>query len=153
MAKKKWELKGLRKKLTFQDAAVKIVSERLNQLNSSIKIFLEQKTVENLHLVRIALRRVRYNMELFTICFDKKIFVLFYKKIETLQDLSGKVRDLDVMKENIELLNKNDKVEISEVIRTKVNQKRDRLNNTFILELMKFNHSKALKSFMKLLEK
>ncbi len=153
MAKKKWELKGLRKKLTFQDAAVKIVSERLNQLNSSIKLFLEQKTVENLHLVRIALRRVRYNMELFTICFDKKIFVLFYKKIETLQDLSGKVRDLDVMKENIELLNKNDKVEISEVIRTKVNQKRDRLNNTFILELMKFNHSKALKSFMKLLEK
>ena len=57
------------------------------------------------------------------------------------------------MKENIELLNKNDKVEISEAIRTKVNQKREKLNNTFILELMKFNHSKALKSFMKLLEK
>ncbi len=153
MAKKKWELKGLRKKLTFQEAAVKIITARLEQLNSSIKVFLEQKTVENLHQVRIALRRVRYNMELFTICFDKKIFLIFYKRIEVLQDLSGKVRDLDVMKENIEMLNKIDKVEISNAIRTKLNQKREKLNNTFILDLMKFNHSKALKSFMRLLEK
>jgi CHAD domain-containing protein len=153
MAQKKWEIKGLRKKLIFQDAAVKIVSERLNQLNSSIGDFLEEKTVENLHQVRIALRRVRYNMELFTICFDKKIFLIFYKRIELLQDFSGKVRDLDVMKENILLLSKNDKVEISEQIKSKLSQRRERLNNTFILELMKFNHSKALKSFSKLLSK
>ena len=153
MAQKKWEIKGLRKKLIFQDAAVKIVSERLNQLNSSIEDFLEEKTVENLHQVRIALRRVRYNMELFTICFDKKIFLIFYKRIELLQDFSGKVRDLDVMKENILLLSKNDKVEISEQIKSKLSQRRERLNNTFILELMKFNHSKALKSFSKLLSK
>ena len=92
-------------------------------------------------------------MELFTICFDKKIFLIFYKRVELLQDLSGKVRDHNVMKENIELLNKKDKVDISDAIRTKLNQRRERLNNTFILELMKFNHSKALKSFVKLLEK
>ncbi len=153
MAKKKWELKGLRKKLTFQEAAIKIISERLSQLNSSIKTFLQEKNVENLHQVRIALRRVRYNMELFTICFNKKIFLIFYKRIELLQDLSGKVRDLDVMKENIELLNKNDKVEISEQIRIKLNQKRERLNNSLIIEIMKFNNSKALKAFSKQLNK
>ena len=43
-------------------------------------------------------------MELFIVCYDKKIFIKFYNKVQLLQDLSGNVRDVDISLENIHYL-------------------------------------------------
>lgn len=151
MSKSKWEIKGLSSDLSFGDSAKIILYNRLANLLNAIDIFFKNDTEENLHDVRIALRRLRYNMELFIDCFDSKKFLSFYKKIERLQDQSGLLRDLDVLKVNINSLIINEKLKISGKIFKKIEEKRSELKASLKLELMKFNHSKALKNFYSLL--
>jgi hypothetical protein len=98
---KKWEIEGIKKKQIVLKAAKIILKSRLDHLIETINNYFEEQSVENLHQVRIALRRVRYNMELFISCFDRKLFLKLYNEVESLQDNSGFVRDLDVFKENI----------------------------------------------------
>ena len=73
--------------------------------------YFKELSIENLHSVRIALRRVRYSMELFIVCYDKKIFIKFYIN-SMLQDLSGNVRDVDISLENINSLLLDNKINI-----------------------------------------
>jgi CHAD domain-containing protein len=148
---KKWEIENLSRDLTLCEGANIILSSRIGSLLDSIKKFFEEETVKNLHAVRIALRRVRYNMELFPYCFDKKKFLIFYKKIVSLQDLSGSVRDLDVLTENMLSL-KEEKARVPKAVFTKVAEKRNLLNDKLKLELMKFLHSKALSNFQKMMQ-
>ena len=152
MAKiKKWEIENLSGEKTLCEGANIILGNRIDYLLAAIKTFFEEETVENLHAIRIALRRVRYNMELFPYCFDRKKFLIFYKRIVSLQGISGNVRDLDVLTENITSL-KNEKVRITKTVFTKVEEKRIGLKDTLKLELMKFIHSKALSNFQKLVQ-
>ena len=151
MSKSKWEIKGLSNELPFGDSAKIILTNRLTNLLNSIDIFFKDDNEENLHDIRIALRRLRYNMELFTICFDRKKFSSFYKIIERLQDQSGLLRDLDVLKVNINSLTTSEKLKVSGKIFKKIEEKRSELKAALKLELMKFTHSKALKNFSSLL--
>ena len=148
---KKWEIDGVKKRQSFCNASKIILKARLNHLINTIDNYFKDRNVENLHDIRIALRRVRYNMELFIICFDRKIFLRFYKIIENLQDLSGLVRDLDVFKENISSLITEERVKVNRSVLVKVEERRKTLENKLELELMKFLHSKSLKDFNKLL--
>jgi CHAD domain-containing protein len=147
---KKWEITGLNNHKSFCESAVIIMSQRIDHLLFVIRKFFEDESVENLHNIRIALRRVRYNMELFINCFDKKKFLIFYSKIETLQDLSGLVRDLDVLTENMNSI-KKENVRVTKKVFEKVAEKKENLKENLKLELMKFIHSKALSNFQKLL--
>ena len=151
MSKSKWEIKELSNELPFGDSAKIILTNRLANLLNSIDIFFKDDNEENLHDIRIALRRLRYNMELFTICFDRKKFSSFYKIIERLQDQSGLLRDLDVLKVNINSLITNEKLKISGKIFKKIEEKRSELKAALKLDLMKFTHRKALKNFNSLL--
>ena len=147
---KKWEIEGIDIHKTLCDSAKVFLAQRVGYLLSEIQIFFENETVENLHRIRIALRRVRYNMELFKVCFDKKKFLIFYKRVEFLQDVSGNVRDLDVLSQNM-LAIKEEKIRITKSVIKKIGEKRENLKENFKLELMKFIHSKALSNFQKLL--
>ncbi len=152
MAKqKKWKIKGVKNNKDLAGFAVIVLSQRLNSLLSSIQIFFQDETVENLHEVRISLRRLRYNMEIFDICFDKKKFLSFYKNISVLQDLTGSKRDLDVLEQNINLITPDNKIPIYDVASIKINEKKKEINQKLKLELLKFIHSKSLKDFTKLL--
>ncbi|UCH64992.1 MAG: CHAD domain-containing protein [Ignavibacterium sp.] len=146
---KKWEIKGIKKRQGFCNAGKIILKSRVDHLMNTIDNYFNDRTVENLHQVRIALRRVRYNMELFIICFDRRLFLRFYKKVEALQDNSGLVRDLDVFKENVASLRTEDHVRVSPSVQHKIEAKRNELENKLELELMKFQHSKTLKDFYK----
>ncbi len=147
---KKWEIEGLNNNKLFCDSAKIILKERLEHLTSAIIKFFENETVENLHQVRIALRRVRYNMELFISCFDKKKFLTFYKLVEYLQDFTGKIRDFDVLTQNMNSL-KEEKIKITKAVFKRIGEQRENLNENLKLELMKFTHAKALSNFQKLL--
>jgi CHAD domain-containing protein len=116
-----------------------------------IEKYFKDLSVEGLHNVRIALRRVRYSMELFIVCYDKKIFIKFYNKVQLLQDLSGNVRDVDISLENINYLVTDNHIKIENDIILKANEKKFLLEEKFKLELMKFTLSKTLKDFFKLI--
>jgi len=153
MAKsKKWEIEKLRKSHNVTTAAKLIVGARLTHLFTTIEKYFNEMNAENLHDIRISLRRVRYNMELFISCFNRKQFMIIYNTIQNLQDLSGLVRDLDVFKENIILLVKDEKVKVNNDILNKAEQKRIELEERLKLSLMKFMHSKAVKNFYRIVQ-
>ena len=79
MAKqKKWEIKEIKKRGRVSTASKLIIGTRLTHLLDTIEKYFQKMDVENLHDVRISLRRVRYNMELFISCFNRKQFFGVY---------------------------------------------------------------------------
>lgn len=149
--KYKWEIKGLSEDKSLKLSARLALQQRLKILTLSIKKFFDEETVENLHSVRIALRRVRYNMEIFISCFYKDKFIAFYELVEHLQDMTGTKRDLDVLAENIKNISGGEKDSKADSFLKKVEEKNNALKDTLKLELMKFTHSRELKDFKKML--
>jgi len=148
---RKWEIEKLKSTKQFKKSADLILRNRIESLLSYIEKYFRDLSVESLHDVRIALRRVRYSMELFIVCYDKKMFIKFYNKVQLLQDLSGNVRDVDISLENINYLVTDNHIKIDDEIISKAKEKKILLEEKFKLELMKFTLSKALKDFLKLI--
>lgn len=146
---KKWEIEGIKKKQNVGMAGKIFLKSRLDHLMKTIDDYFNEQSVENLHQVRIALRRVRYNMELFIVCFNRKLHLRLYKMVEVLQDNSGFVRDLDVFKENINSLKKEENVKVISSVLIKIEERRNVHESNLEFELMKFQHSKTLKEFYK----
>jgi CHAD domain-containing protein len=149
--KRKWEVEKLKNSKQFKKSADLILNNRIESLLSLTDKYFKDMSVENLHDVRIALRRIRYSMESFIVCYDKKIFLKLYNNVQLLQDLSGNVRDVDISLENINSLVNDNQIKIDPEIITKANEKKIILEEKFKLELMKFTFSKVLKDYLKLL--
>jgi len=147
--KRKWEIEKLKDSKQLKKSANLILKNRIESLLSYTEKYFKDHTVENLHDVRIALRRVRYSMELFIVCYDKKVFLKFYNKIQLLQDISGAVRDVDVSTENLNSLIEENHIKIESGILNKTSEKKNLLEEKFKLELMKFTLSKIFKDFLK----
>ncbi|OGU81271.1 MAG: hypothetical protein A2W11_05710 [Ignavibacteria bacterium RBG_16_35_7] len=118
---------------------------------SSLNLYLSEINSENLHQVRISLRRLRYPMEVFLKYFDRKKYWSFYKIVSSLQDLSGEVRDLDILKQNLNIYCNKDKSKTEEINFSKIDIKKEQFQSNLKLELMKFIHGKELKDFKKLI--
>ena len=153
MAAPKWKIKGLNEKSSFKKTAVIILLKRINNLNRLITWFLTNETSESLHNVRISLRRLRYNMELFYGLYDRKKFLKFYNMIENLQDKTGAVRDIHVLKQNIPLFGKEDEIIIPDKMNVRIEGKEELLKVDLRLELSSFLSSEELKDFIKILKK
>jgi CHAD domain-containing protein len=150
MAKKiKWQVKNLHYSKQLQKTANVILKSKIESLLSDIENYLKNNSVENLHDVRIALRRVRYSMELFFVCFNKKDFMRFYNKIQNLQDLSGFTRDIDITLENLYSLLGENSVNIDADFIQKINEKKLFLEEQFKNDLSKFINGKSFKDFYK----
>ena len=153
MAAPKWKIKGLNGKSSFRKTAYIILGDRINNLNRLISLFLSNGTTDSLHNVRISLRRVRYNMELFYGLFDRKKFLKLYHIIEYLQDKTGTVRDINVLKQNILLFGKDEEFIIPEKMNVRIEEKEKLFNFDLRILLSDFLQSVELKDFMKLLKK
>lgn len=150
MAKKrKWEIEALNKNKSLVSIAKTILNNRIDSFLETVIKYFESNTVENLHDVRISIRRVRYSMELFLICFEKKLFLRFYHRVEKLQDLSGSVRDLDVLLENVKALTDKGVIKSNPDLTDQVLNNKAELEETFKYDMMKFLHSKVFKDFTK----
>lgn len=145
---KKWKISKLRNSKKLKSIANLILRQRVSTVLDLFDKYLSNKTIENLHDVRIGLRRVRYNLELFLVCYDELLFSKFYNKIENLQNLSGEVRDLDVLLFNFEKL-KASSVVIENVIIEKVKENRAKYETELSNQIKKFLKSKTLKQFLR----
>jgi CHAD domain-containing protein len=148
---KNWEISHLSTKEDLTSSAKVILCQRLDSLLASINSYFSEINEENLHQIRISLRRVRYSMELFIKCFNRKKYLSFYKIVSSLQDLSGSVRDLDVLKQNLKYFWSDNKPVTKNINFSRVDDNKNLLQSNLKLELMKFIHSKELKEFKKLI--
>jgi CHAD domain-containing protein len=146
---KNWEIPSLSPKKDLDSSAKIILGNRLNRLLDCINSYFLENNAENLHEIRISLRRVRYPMELFIKCFNRKKYLDFYKLLSQTQDLSGSVRDLDVLEQNLINFFKDDKSSLVKF--NKIINNKNELQSILKLELMKLIHSKELKEFKKLI--
>ncbi|MEO8231376.1 MAG: CHAD domain-containing protein [Ignavibacteriota bacterium] len=147
--KRKWEIEKLKDPKQLKKTANIVLNNRIESLVISINKYFDVLSVESLHDIRIALRRVRYSMELFIVCYNKKIFLKFYNKIQSLQDSSGSVRDVDISLENINSLVADNQIKIDSEIITKAVEKKTLLEDNFRLELKKFILNKSFNDFLK----
>ncbi|HEY4755093.1 MAG TPA: CHAD domain-containing protein [Ignavibacteriaceae bacterium] len=148
---KPWEISKLSIKQNLTPSAKIILRQRLESFLTSINLYLSEINPENLHQVRISLRRLRYPMEVFLKYFDRKKYWSFYKIVSSLQDLSGEVRDLDILKQNLNIYCNKDKSKTEEINFSKIDIKKEQFQSNLKLELMKFIHGKELKDFKKLI--
>ena len=151
MGRKSWQIENLDVMQEYCQASGIILKNRITQLKMDINKYFYSESAEALHRIRISLRRLRYSMELFISCYDNEKFMIFYKRITKLQDLSGKARDFDVMSDNLSVLMKEDKVRISIQALNKVLDLRNELKVKLKSALSKFIRSKAVRSFEELL--
>ena len=150
MAKKiKWQIEELQYSKQLNKIAIIILHNRIDSFSSATEKYFKKKSADNLHDVRIALRRVRYSMESFLTCYNKKEFMRFYNKIQKLQDLSGSVRDIDITVANIKSLVKENSLNIENIFIEKIEEKKINTEDVFETELKKFVESKIFKSFYK----
>ena len=148
---KPWEISKLSIKQNLTPSAKIILRQRLESFLTSINLYLSEINPENLHQVRISLRRLRYPMEEFLKYFDRKKYWSFYKIVSSLQDLSGEVRDLDILKQNLNIYCNKDTSKTEEINFSKIDIKKEQFQSNLKLELMKFIHGKELKDFKKLI--
>jgi CHAD domain-containing protein len=150
MAKSKsWEIIKLSKKDDLVSSAQIVLSQRLKTLLITIKTYFKDSNPETLHQVRIALRRIRYSMELFTVCFNRKKYFKFYCKVSELQDLSGEVRDIDIIRKHIKQLGKQIKPTDMKVNSEILTARKNKIIPSLEMALFNFIHSIELNTFKK----
>jgi len=150
MTIKKWKTKKLEPNDSFLNGAKIILKDRIHTLLKKIKIYLKEPSIENLHQVRISLRRIRYSLEVFVNCFDNKTYSQFYELVCELQDFTGKGRDLDVFKNYINDKFTNTKKVLQ--ITKNIDNQRNAIEEDIKLKLLKFLHCDLTKKFLELIK-
>lgn len=147
--KNKFAVKGLHERLSFCKSGKIILSEKLKVVFSLIEVLLKDDGEENIHALRIALRRFRYVLEIFSICYDKKLFNIVNKKVKFLQDIIGECRDLDVLTPKVKHISEITKARIPKYFYKKIDEEKVKSRQIVKLELIKFIDDKYVNSFIK----
>lgn len=92
--------KKSKRTVSFSEAGRAAVADGLDDLGDLGASLYEPFSVEPLHEMRIAAKRLRYAVELFTACWGEKI-ASFAEEVAELQTLLGEVHDSDVWIENL----------------------------------------------------
>ena len=146
--KKKFVIDGVSEKQEFCEAGKIILSSKLKEILSLTDLLFKDDKSENIHALRISLRRFRYVMEIYSICYNKKLFNYVYKKVKFLQDLIGECRDLDVLSPKVEHIAAETKARIPKYFYKKIDDERTKSRQIVKLELIKFIGDKYVNSFL-----
>lgn len=149
MIKKKIYIKKVNVKDPFKKVSFHIMKYKLKIVRKTIKKYLENDSVDNLHTMRIAIRRMRYSLEVFYGCFESKLFENVYNYLQYLQDVVGELRDLDVFEEKLQRLASNEGVVIPENLYKNIILEKETIRQTIKRELIKFTSDKQVNQFLK----
>ena len=95
--RKKWEIANLDGVRELQEGACLILSSRLLDVIELAGQFRRSDDAEDLHQLRIAIRRLRYPLETYLSLFRRKVILRFIGELNALQDAAGHARDMDIM--------------------------------------------------------
>lgn len=152
MASPKWKINNLKGSLSFEKASELILKARIKKLVFLVKVYLQNETPQGLHDLRISLRRLRFNMELFYNIYDRKKFIKFYDLLVNIQDATGSVRDIYIINENISLFKQENKITLPDSLGLIMEEKQKKFLNDLRTDLNSFINSAELKYFQKLLK-
>lgn len=139
--------KRLRHDTPFSESAAIILKKKYNNSRKKAERFLDEATVENLHSLRISIRRLRYSLENFEICFTRKSFRKNIEYLKSLQDLIGIGRDLDMLSEHLHSLIDECSITVPEELNKCIDGKRGKSQQEIKLEILKFLQNKDVRHF------
>jgi CHAD domain-containing protein len=148
MTTPKWKIPDLKRQIPFEKAASITLKRRINTAKKSIKQYLRDESPESLHSARIALRRLRYAMEIFYSCSERKKYMKLYRLVEGLNIVSGEVRDHSVVQKLIMTL-ASDQNEINGELLGRIVVQESALSVALKEQLAAFLKHHALKEFSK----
>ncbi|MFO1526828.1 MAG: CHAD domain-containing protein [Turneriella sp.] len=99
--RKKFAIKHLRQDEIFSDTAIPVLAHYYGRMGKRIHTYLREMNDENLHSLRIALRRFRYVLELYCPSVKPNRFTEVYELTVDLQNILGERRDIDVMRDKL----------------------------------------------------
>ena len=146
--KKKWFIKGLDSKSRYAQASRIVLDKKLRDIIKLINIYFQDDNADNLHQLRISIRRFRYVMEIFYDCTNSKLFDYIYVKAKQLQDLIGEGRDLDVLEIKVKGIEEDIKTEIPKYFYKKIDDDRIITTQQIKQELIKFLDDKKVNKFL-----
>jgi CHAD domain-containing protein len=86
----------------FREAAAKAVAVRADEVWEHADNVLDVGDIERVHDMRVATRRLRAVLEIFSPCFPKKAHRSALREVKALADALGERRDPDVQIEHLE---------------------------------------------------
>ena len=92
---KAWKIKGVKPQKSYRRNASIILSAKIAEVYSWDNYIGDPKNIEELHNMRISIKRLRYSMEIFSVNYDQK----FNESLQIwvgLQKLLGEIHDCDV---------------------------------------------------------
>ena len=93
---KSQKITGLKPDHSYQENARIILPQRLEEVYTWERFIRDPERREELHNMRISIKRLRYTMEFFAVNYDQH-FTNFIKTVIELQDILGDIHDSDVV--------------------------------------------------------
>jgi len=93
---KRWRIKTVEPQKSIVANARTIISARLQHLYSCDEWAQSLQNINELHQMRICAKRLRYSMELFEFCFNRRL-KKHIKLVKRIQQLLGIIHDCEVM--------------------------------------------------------
>ena len=93
---KAWEVPGLRRRISFREAAGRVILTRWREMMSYREGTLLGEDIEELHAMRVSSRRLRAAMDAFAEAFPRRSFRAHLREVKSVTDTLGAARDLDV---------------------------------------------------------
>ncbi len=135
---KRFLIKGLKKNADLKSATSVMLDEKLKNVFILVDKFFEDDSEENLHQLRIALRRFRYLLETLYICVDDELFTSVLKKTKNILDELGEGRDQDVLALRLKEIAKEKKAACSKEILNLLKDKQIETRQKIKIELIKY---------------
>lgn len=88
---------GLHCQDSLDEAARTILSVRLDEVEDLRTLITGPADSQALHNLRIAAKRLRYSLEMFTVCFPETEAQSHADLVRDMQDILGRIHDLDVL--------------------------------------------------------
>lgn len=146
---KRFLIKGLKKNAPLQSASVIMLDEKLKNVYILVDKFFEDDSEENLHQLRIALRRFRYLLETLYLCVDDELFTSVLKKTKNILDELGEGRDQDVLAVRLKEIAKEKKAACSKEILNLLKDKQIETRQKIKIELIKYICDKNVNKFFR----
>lgn len=142
--RKKFRIEGLKGKARFADTLQPVLAHHLTLTQTRIVTYLRTPESENLHALRIALRRFRYILELYCDTIKPKQFRKVYDLAVQLQNILGERRDIDVMQAKLAAICRDAKAEIPPYISASFMTSRKDLESQIVHSLNEFLQHKQI---------
>jgi CHAD domain-containing protein len=147
VASGKNKLKGLGKHTPLNKAAAVLLYSKYKRVHKLTLRYIEDRSVDNLHKLRISFRRLRFSLENFEPCYKKEEVKYLLKSIKKLQDILGEIRDLDVLSGNLDTLGFHLSEDGTNELLKKIEQEKERIEALASSELILFTNDHKVSKF------